>query len=123
MDITKLTGFTPGPWIEADHFTSGTPHLPLVTAMQADIATASVTGTRKEQIANMKLCAAAPDLLVLAKLGLELAKNHGLLDDVANQLTELADRYGEDNARVRGEELAIIAQQARALLARAQGGE
>lgn len=71
MDITKLEGYAPGPWkfwpigkgytVECGPNPTGS--IAMVDGMRGDM-----------QRANAALVAAAPDLLALAKLGLELAE-------------------------------------------------
>ena len=78
MDITKLTGFTPGPL----HVTGG-----YVLTWDFESTADCYMGkpATDQRNANAELYAIAPDLLTIAKMGLELAEmverdGRGLID-------------------------------------------
>lgn len=98
MDITKLTGFTPGPWKWGDAYeqyerepwgnkdydgpkyadmrlVAGNTEILPIRIDHHEIIWDSANGLGDLSKANRALIAAAPDLLELARLGLELAES------------------------------------------------
>jgi hypothetical protein len=91
MDITKLTGYTPGPL----HVAAG-----FVLSQTADALADCYIGqpATPGRNANAQLYAAAPHLLDLAKLGLELADSVSFGNDHERDC-ELARAYIEKATR------------------------
>ena len=105
MDITKLTGFTPGPWrvrvhpFNSDEFYVSAPmtaeHPYCGRATGIEILSDEDYPTKR---ADASLVAASPVLLELAKLGLELAEEVSFGDNLERQaelaraLRELANK-------------------------------
>lgn len=71
MDINKLTGHTPGPWLTPESFRGD---LPVYARNQKRSYIALVNTERPDWKENAEVIQASPDLLELAKLGLDLAE-------------------------------------------------
>lgn len=89
MDITKLTGYTPGRWFSPDTWRGDRPvYAKPKIGPRVLICTMGSAGSESEEQANTEAVLAVPDLLTVAKMGLELAEyvqKHSGADDLMRE--------------------------------------
>lgn len=110
MDINKLQGYTPGPWLKAGDNRVYADRKFATTPMQRDVVIADKgarTLSTDELNANASLIASAPTLLALAKLGLELAE---AVEDSRHMVGDRETIWHEDHGDILDRAYALLNQ-------------